>query len=76
MLHTVDIHSNTVKISDGGCFLKSTRYIEQTDSRSAFYNRGNFTENRGGKQVGKEFYFITPSNIHTTGVSKPLFFGC
>lgn len=30
----------------------------------------------GGKQVGKEFYFIAPSNIHTTGVREPLFFGC
>lgn len=46
-------------------------YFEQTDRRLVLYSRSNFTEELG-KAGWTELYFIIPTNIHTTGVRKPL----
>lgn len=54
-------------------FFKDRHYIyfEQTDRRLVSYSRSNFTEELG-KAGWTELYFIIPTNIHTTGVRKPL----
>lgn len=47
-------------------------YITFPLSKLTSYSRSNFTEELG-KAGWAGVYFITPSNIHTTGVRKPLF---
>lgn len=61
------------KCLEGGIFFKDRHYIyfKQTDRGSVLYGRSNFTEELG-KAGWTELYFIIPTNIHTTGVRKPL----
>lgn len=64
-----DKHRNSVKVSEGGVFLKDTFTLNKLTKDQCFIVEATSLKN-WGKQVWTRVYFITLSDTHTTGVRQ------